>query len=197
MELILASTSPRRKSILDLFGVKYTVDSTDIEENLLLTAKPHINAMTSAYMKANSVYEKNKDTKSDMVIIGADTIVSIGDFQFGKPKNDIDQFRTLKFLSGNVNTVITGYAIVKDNFKYVDYVKSTVTFKELSDDMIRNYIATGEGMDKAGSYTLQGISSVFVKQMSGDYFNVIGLPISDIYDVLKNKFSLDLLDFKG
>ena len=99
-------------------------------------------------------------------------------------------------MSGNTNTVITGYAIIKNNFKYVDYVSSIVTFKELSDDMIENYIKTKEGQDKAGSYTLQGISSVFIKEIKGDYFNVIGLPISNIYDALKYRFSIDLLDFK-
>ena len=193
MELILSSTSPRRKDILDLFNIKYKIDYTDIEDNLVLSAKPHINAITSAYMKANSVFEKNIDKKDDIVVLGADTIVCMGDYQFGKPKDDNDQRRTLRFLSGNTNTVITGYAIIKNNFKYVDYV---VTFKELSDDMIENYIKTKEGQDKAGSYTLQGISSVFIKEIKGDYFNVIGLPISNIYDALKYRFSIDLLDFK-
>lgn len=196
MELILSSTSPRRKDILDLFNIKYKIDYTDIEDNLVLSAKPHINAITSAYMKANSVFEKNIDKKDDIVVLGADTIVCMGDYQFGKPKDDNDQRRTLRFLSGNTNTVITGYAIIKNNFKYVDYVSSIVTFKELSDDMIENYIKTKEGQDKAGSYTLQGISSVFIKEIKGDYFNVIGLPISNIYDVLKYRFSIDLLDFK-
>lgn len=196
MELILSSTSPRRKDILDLFNIKYKIDSTDIEDTLVLSAKPHINAITSAYMKANSVFEKNIDKKDDIVVLGADTIVCMGDYQFGKPKDDDDQRRTLRFLSGNTNTVITGYAIIKNNFKYVDYVSSIVTFKELSDDMIENYIKTKEGQDKAGSYTLQGISSVFIKEIKGDYFNVIGLPISNIYDALKYRFSIDLLDFK-
>ncbi|MBF1050716.1 MAG: septum formation protein Maf [Peptostreptococcaceae bacterium] len=196
MELILSSTSPRRKDILDLFNIKYKIDYTDIEDNLVLSAKPHINAITSAYMKANSVFEKNIDKKDDIVVLGADTIVCMGDYQFGKPKDDNDQRRTLRFLSGNTNTVITGYAIIKNNFKYVDYVSSIVTFKELSDDMIENYIKTKEGQDKAGSYTLQGISSVFIKEIKGDYFNVIGLPISNIYDALKYRFSIDLLDFK-
>lgn len=196
MELILSSTSPRRKDILDLFNIKYKIDYTDIEDNLVLSAKPHINAITSAYMKANSVFEKNIDKKDDIVVLGADTIVCMGDYQFGKPKDDDDQRRTLRFLSGNTNTVITGYAIIKNNFKYVDYVSSIVTFKELSDDMIENYIKTKEGQDKAGSYTLQGISSVFIKEIKGDYFNVIGLPISNIYDALKYRFSIDLLDFK-
>ncbi len=196
MELILSSTSPRRKDILDLFNIKYKIDYTDIEDNLVLSAKPHINAITSAYMKANSVFEKNIDKKDDIVVLGADTIVCMGDYQFGKPKDDNDQRRTLRFLSGNTNTVITGYAIIKNNFKYVDYVSSIVTFKELSDDMIENYIKTKEGQDKAGSYTLQGISSVFIKEIKGDYFNAIGLPISNIYDALKYRFSIDLLDFK-
>ena len=196
MELILSSTSPRRKDILDLFNIKYKIDYTDIEDNLVLSAKPHINAITSAYMKANSIFEKNIDKKDDIVVLGADTIVCMGDYQFGKPKDDNDQRRTLRFLSGNTNTVITGYAIIKNNFKYVDYVSSIVTFKELSDDMIENYIKTKEGQDKAGSYTLQGISSVFIKEIKGDYFNVIGLPISNIYDALKYRFSIDLLDFK-
>lgn len=198
MKLILASSSPRRKDILDLFRVKYTIDTTDVEDNLKLTSKPYINAMTSAFMKANAVFEKNIDEKNiddknDIIVLGADTIVTKGDYEFGKPKDDEDQIKTLKFLSGTVHDVITGFAIIGEKFKYTDYVRTRVKFKEISDDMIINYVRSKEGVDKAGSYTLNGISSVFVEKVDGDYFNVIGLPISRIYDVMKEKFDFDLL----
>ncbi|EFM38567.1 septum formation protein Maf [Peptostreptococcaceae bacterium AS15] len=193
MKLILASSSPRRKDILDLFKISYKIDTTDVEDNLTLKSKPHINAMTSAFMKANAVFEKNIEEKDDIIVLGADTIVSTGDYEFGKPKDDEDQIKTLKFLSGKIHDVITGFAIIGKDFKFTDYVKTTVKFKELSDDMIINYVKTREGVDKAGSYTLNGISSVFVEKVDGDYFNVIGLPISRIYDVMKEKFDLDLL----
>lgn len=102
----------------------------------------------------------------------------------------------LKYLSGKTHDVITGYAIIKKDYKYVDYVVSKVKFKELSEETIKNYIKTEEGGDKAGSYALQGIGSIFIDSINGDYQNIIGLPISKIYDVLKTKFSLDLLDFE-
>ena len=193
MKLILASSSPRRKDILDLFRVKYTIDTTDVEDNLKLTSNPYINAMKSALMKANAVFEKNIDDKNDIIVLGADTIVTKGDYEFGKPKDDEDQIKTLKFLSGTVHDVITGFAIIGEKFKYTDYVRTRVKFKEISDDMIINYVRSKEGVDKAGSYTLNGISSVFVEKVDGDYFNVIGLPISRIYDVMKEKFDFDLL----
>lgn len=195
MKLILSSSSPRRQEILSMFDIDYTVDTTDVEDSLVLTSSPHINAMTSAFMKASYVYEKNKEDEEDIVVIGADTIVTIGDYQFGKPKNDEDQISMLKYLSGKTHEVITGYAVVKKDFKYVDYVTSKVKFKNLDDEIIRNYVKTGEGEDKAGSYALQGIGSVLIDSISGDYNNIIGLPISKIYDILKSKFSLDLLDF--
>ena len=193
MKLILASSSPRRKDILDLFRVKYTIDTTDVEDNLKLTSKPYINAITSAFMKANAVFEKNLEDKDGIIVLGADTIVTIGDYEFGKPKDDEDQIKTLKFLSGTVHDLITGFAIILEKFKYTDYVRTRLKFKEISDDMIINYVRSKEGVDKAGSYTLNGISAVFVEKVDGDYFNVIGLPISRIYDVMKEKFDFDLL----
>ncbi|MGP1410257.1 MAG: Maf family protein [Peptoanaerobacter stomatis] len=196
MKLILSSSSPRRQEIMDMFDIEYIVDTTDVERTLVLTSTPHINAMVSAFMKAASVYEKNIDEEDDIVVLGADTTVTIGDYQFGKPKDDDDQFSMLKYLSGKTHDVITGYAIIKKDYKYVDYVVSKVKFKELSDETIKNYIKTEEGGDKAGSYALQGIGSIFIDSINGDYQNIIGLPISKIYDVLKTKFSLDLLDFE-
>ena len=96
-------------------------------------------------------------------------------------------------MSGKTHDVITGFAIISEESKYVDYAKTNVKFKELSEEMIINYVKTREGVDKAGSYTLNGISSIFVEKIQGDYFNVIGLPISPIYDVMKEKFNIDLL----
>ena len=196
MKLILSSSSLRRQEIMNMFDIEYIVDTTDVERTLVLTATPHINAMVSAFMKASSVYDKNIDEEDDIVVLGADTTVTIGDYQFGKPKDDDDQFSMLKYLSGKTHDVITGYAIIKKDYKYVDYVVSKVKFKELSEETIKNYINTGEGSDKAGSYALQGIGSIFIDSINGDYQNIIGLPISKIYDVLKTKFSLDLLDFE-
>lgn len=193
MKFILSSSSPRRKEIMDMFNIGYTIETTNIEDSLVLTSSPYINAMTSAFMKAYSVFEKHKDSDEDVIVLGADTIVTIGDYQFGKPKDDDDQKSMLKFLSGKVHEVITGYAIITQDFKYMDYVISKVKFKKLSDELIDNYIKTGEGKDKAGSYAIQGVSSIFIDEISGDYHNIMGLPISNIYDVLKTKFSIDLI----
>lgn len=194
MRFILSSSSPRRKEIIDMFNIDYEIDTTNVEDSLVLSSSPYINAMTSAFMKANSVFEKNIQDEEDIIVLGADTIVTIGDYQFGKPKDDEDQISMLKFLSGKTHEVTTGYAIIKKDVKYVDYVVSNVTFKQLSDEMINNYIKTGEGKDKAGSYAIQGISSVFIESINGDYQNIIGLPITKIYEVLKLKFGFDLLE---
>ena len=105
MKLILASSSPRRKDILDLFRVKYTIVTTDVEDNLKLTSKPYINAMTSAFMKANAVFEKNIEDKYGIIVLGADTIVTKGDYEFGKPKDDEDQIKTLKLLRDRKSVV--------------------------------------------------------------------------------------------
>lgn len=195
MNFILSSSSKRRKDMLDLFGLEYKIVTTDVEQNLTLTSTPHINAMTSAFMKASEVYNRCEE-KEDLLVLGADTIVAIGNYEFGKPKNFEDQINMLKFLSGKTHQAITGYAIMTKELKYVDYVSTDVTFKNLTDDMIVNYINSGEGIDKAGSYSAQGISSVFIEKMQGDYHNVVGLPMSKLYDVLKNRFNIDLLTYK-
>ncbi|TRW27762.1 septum formation protein Maf [Criibacterium bergeronii] len=197
MKLILASSSPRRIDIMNIMSNNYTVMPSNIEDSLILSSTVRINTMVSAFMKAQDVFEqaiaKNIAPNNELVVIGADTVVSIGDFQFGKPKNENDSFKMLKSLSGKSHEVTTGYAIISSNSKYVDCVSTKVEFKALDDDTIKKYIESKEGIDKAGSYAIQGLGSVLVKKIEGDYDNVVGLPISAIYDKLKEKFKIDLL----
>lgn len=198
MQIILASASPRRIEIMENFEIPCTVMPSNIENSLILSSTVNINTMVSAYMKANSIFEQCKDDsdidENDIVVIGADTVVSIGEYQLGKPKDKNDSFKMLKLLSGKMHNVTTGFAIISSNTKYVDFVSTSVTFKNLTDEMIMDYIYTGEGDDKAGSYAIQGKGSILVKEITGDFLNVVGLPISRIFDVLKEKLNIDLLN---
>lgn len=133
-------------------------------------------------------------TRQDAVIISADTIVTLDGKLLGKPKDEEDAFKMLKSLSGRKHDVYTGYCLMRerDAFTVCKSVKTEVYFKELDDNLIRRYIATGEPMDKAGAYGIQGKGALLVDKIDGDYFNVVGLPISSLCDTLKNEFDIDI-----
>lgn len=191
MNLILASASPRRKDILDIFNMDYSVKVPAIQEIFYSQFSPSINSMHVAYQKAVNV--ANNNIKS--TIIAADTVVSIGDEIFGKPKDSNHAFQMIQRLSGKKHQVVTGFCILnlEKGILYIDCVKTDVYFHELSDDIINIYIKSNEYIDKAGAYAIQGLASVFVDKIDGDYYNVVGLPISAINMVLSKYFSYDLL----
>lgn len=194
-EFILASGSPRRKELLTAVGLQYMVlvpiaDESSVPKDMSVD----LYVQELALLKAAAV-AKVAVTRQDAVIIAADTIVALDGKILGKPKDEEDAFKMLKSLSGRKHDVYTGYCLLRerDAFTVSKSVRTEVYFKELDDDLIKRYIATGEPMDKAGAYGIQGKGSLLVEKIDGDYFNVVGLPISSLCDTLKNEFDIDLL----
>ncbi|SCH34618.1 Maf family protein [Romboutsia sp. 1001713B170207_170306_H8] len=190
MNIILASASPRRKEILENVNLKFTVIASDIEEVILENEPPKDLVMRLAFEKCMDVAIKNKDD----LVIGADTIVVLQNKILGKPKNQEDAYNMIKSLSNKKHQVITGISLINlsSDKKVIDYVVSEVTFKDLSDELIRDYISTNESLDKAGAYGIQGYGSLLVESINGDYFNIVGLPISKISNLLKEHFDVNL-----
>lgn len=172
--LILASKSPRRIELLKLGGFSYEIIPAISEEKINPMLTPPETAVSLACQKAREVSQKYKND----TIIGADTIVVYDGEIMGKPVNKADAFRMLKKLSGNTHSVITGVCIIKGDKESSFYEETKVQFYSLSDEEISSYIETGEPMDKAGAYGIQEKGSLLVKKIDGDYFNVVGLPLS-------------------
>ncbi len=172
--LILASKSPRRIELLKLGGFSYEVIPALSEEKTDPALTPAETVMSLASQKAREVSAKYKEA----TVIGADTIVVYDGEIMGKPADKDDAFRMLKKLSGNTHSVFTGVCIRKGEKENSFYEETKVQFYQLSDEEINRYIATGEPMDKAGAYGIQEKGSLLVKKIDGDYFNVVGLPLS-------------------
>lgn len=190
MEIILASASPRRKEILQNTKLKFEIQKSDIEEVILENESPESMVVRLAYEKAYDVAQKNKDK----LVIGADTIVALDNEVLGKPKDKEEAYQRIKKLSNKTHKVITGISLINISHGMVvnDYVVSLVTFKDLSEDSIKDYINTNESLDKAGAYGIQGYGALLVDNIQGDYFNIVGLPISKLSDLLKDHFDINL-----
>ncbi|SJZ36388.1 Maf family protein [Anaerorhabdus furcosa] len=183
--LILASQSPRRKELMEVIGLPFTIEVADIDETMDLNGDLVEEIKHLAYRKAKVIADKHDDT----VVVGADTIVVYNNKVLGKPKNEEDAFAMLKLLSGNTHKVLTGVCIM-DHEKVNKYCSiSEVTFNNLSDEEIKKYIATKEPMDKAGAYGIQGFGGCFVSEIKGDYYTIMGLPLSLVYQELMKIFS--------
>lgn len=181
MDIILASASPRRKELLNLAGLAYRVVPSTCEEILPPNITPDEAVKSLAEQKCEDVFSKNPNA----VVIAADTLVALNGNKLGKPKSKEEAFQMLRSLSGSIHTVYTGVCIMKQGKKTVFCAASNVEFYPLSDDEINDYIATGEPMDKAGAYGIQGRGSLLVKSISGDYFNIVGLPLAETVRALK------------
>jgi septum formation protein len=179
-KLVLASASPRRSEILSVAGFEFDIIPSKAEE-ISEGLPPEEAARANALLKAKDVFNKS----SDGVVIGADTVVTIDGEILGKPKDREDAFNMLKSLSGRKHYVITGYAVISEDFETSSYCSTEVVFRDLSDKEIYAYIDTLEPMDKAGSYAIQEKGSLFIESMNGDFFNVVGLPVSEIAEILK------------
>lgn len=191
-KIILASSSPRRIELLKKYNLNPTVVKAEIQERISEGESPEQIAMALAFEKAFSVSSKFNDGE---IIIGADTIVVFKDEILGKPKDKDDAFRMLKTLSGNEHSVITGICVIKANInlKVIDYQKTLVKFRKLTDDKILNYIHTNEPMDKAGAYGIQGFGEILIEKIDGCYSNVVGLPIGKLDDILNKYFNISIL----
>jgi septum formation protein len=179
--LILASSSPRRKELLEMANLPFEILASHIEEEVPENSTPEEIVQSLAYQKAKAVAELEKDA----YVLGADTIVVYNGIILGKPKTEQEAFQTLKLLSGKTHEVLTGVAILSREEEIVFYERTKVTFWDLTDEEILDYIASGEPMDKAGSYGIQQRGSLFVKGIDGDYFSVVGLPIARTVRELK------------
>lgn len=172
--IILASASPRRKEILELADLKFDVMPSDAQEITTKTA-PNEVVMELASLKAKDIYKKSE---KQSMIVGADTVVAYQGQILGKPTDKADAKRMLTMLSGQTHEVYTGVCVIEDEKIKTFYEETKVTFYEISDEQIDRYIKTGEPMDKAGSYGIQGKAAVFIKGIEGDYYNVVGFPIA-------------------
>ena len=190
MRIILASKSPRRREILENTKVRFSIKESQIDETIKLNESPKDTVKRLAYEKAYDVAQKNKDK----LVIGADTIVALDNEVLGKPKDKEEAYQMIKKLSNKTHKVTTGISLINISHGMVvnDYVVSLVTFKDLSEDSIKDYINTNESLDKAGAYGIQGYGALLVDNIQGDYFNIVGLPISKLSDLLKDHFDMNL-----
>lgn len=183
--LILASTSPRRKELLETVGAAFEIIPSGVDEQILPSWTPLEVVLHLSAQKAEAVYQKQADY-SGKVIIAADTVVAAGEHILGKPTDRSDARRMLKMLQGRTHEVYTGVTCIDGDTgrSLAKYQRTEVTLKNASDDEIDRYVMTGEPMDKAGSYAIQGIGALFVNRINGDYFNVVGLPLFTLNEML-------------
>jgi septum formation protein len=184
-KLILASASPRRAEILTAVGWKFEKHAAEVDETELPNEKPADYVQRLAGEKAAAVAEKYKNR----LVLGADTIVVIENQIVGKPKDLADARKMLRMLSGNWHEVLTGVAIVKDKEIFIGLQRTRVKFAELIEAEIEFLIEQGEPLDKAGAYAVQAQAALFIKQIKGDYWNVVGLPVSLVYELVAREKS--------
>lgn len=181
-EIILASGSPRRKELLELLHVDFEIITSNVEEVIKSNLSHEEVVMDIAKQKALDIAKDHKDK----IVLGFDTLVIFNDIPLGKPKNKDDAFFMLKQLSGNTHQVLTGCCIIEGDAISTFYDQALVTFSNLSDQEIQEYIDTDEPMDKAGAYGIQGYGAKFIENVNGDFYSVMGLPINKLYKKLKN-----------
>ena len=189
MAIILASKSPRRSELLARMGVEFTVKTSKIDEKMDPFANPADEVARVSLAKAQAV---RGTCHPDDIIIGADTIVVCDGLTMGKPRSESEAFSMLRRLSGRDHQVLTGLTVLGGDCTENLTVTTTLRFRALSDAEIRNYIATGEPMDKAGAYGIQGLAAMFVVGLDGDYYNVMGLPVCTL-TILLRRFGVKLL----
>ena len=182
-KVILASTSPRRRVLLEKTGLMFEAISSDYEEDMTLTLPPKELAIHLSFGKAKAVVEKYPDA----IIIAADTFVVFQDSVLGKPHTPHNARIMLRMLSGNAHSVITGFTILEgpEGRRYSDTTQTNVYFKKLTDTEIDAYVASGEPLDKAGAYAIQGLGGELIEKIEGDYLSMVGLPVPAVMEVLK------------
>ncbi len=181
-DIILASASPRRSELMTLAGFRFDVICADIDEIVPEKALPQEVVMSLALQKAQAVAKDHRKS----AVVGSDTVVALDGKILGKPRSESEAAEMLRSLSGRIHKVFTGVAIVCGEKVTSFFDETEVEFYPLTDQEILDYVATGEPMDKAGAYGIQGRGAVLVKRINGDYFNVMGLPISKVYRELKD-----------
>lgn len=183
MRIVLASASPRRKQYLSYLGLPFEVVVPDVDESTVDGETPQQLVMRLSKLKAKAVSQRLSDNEA--VIIAADTVVAYKGQVLGKPQNDDDAFNMIKMLQGDTHEVYTGCTILKGDRISNFAVSTKVTFASLDDELIRTYVNSGESRDKAGSYALQGIAAMLIQKVEGSVSTVVGLPICEVREVLK------------
>jgi len=181
-KVVLASASPRRRDLLNLIGIDHEVRPANIDETMRPREVPRRHAERLAREKASVIAKRDPD----VITIGADTVVVINRKVLGKPTDEADAARMLKMLSGREHTVITAVAVARGKKLRSAIEEVRVKFRRLRDDEIAAYIATGEPMDKAGAYGIQGFGATIVERVEGDYFAVMGLPLVRLVGLLRD-----------
>ena len=183
-EFVLASASPRRKELLEQIGITFRTCVSETEE-VISHNEPELIVQELAYMKANDVFERGNE---DSVVIGADTIVVYDGRILGKPKSEEEAYEMIKMLQGKVHRVYTGMSVIwmeNGRVRSNSCVTGTeVELYDMNEEEIRAYISSNEPYDKAGGYAIQGFFARYVKQIKGDYNNVVGLPVGRLYQIL-------------
>lgn len=181
--IVLASSSPRRRELLSEFGFDFEVSESRADESGADRLPPDAAVKELSLRKAVWVNERRGDDGS--VILAADTLVYADGRLLGKPADEEDAFRMLSALSGSVHEVYTGFTLMCGGKRLTEAERTRVFFRPLDEDEIWEYIKTGEPMDKAGAYGIQGRGGLFVRRIEGDYYNVLGLPICKVYELLR------------
>ena len=194
-KLILASKSARRIEILTHLGLNPTVMVSDADETVSEIMTPEKLTEELSLRKAGAVLPL---VKENQLVIASDTVVSslTGEI-FGKPRDKDDAYRMLSSLSGTTHRVVSGIALCLNGKKAVSHDITYVKFKNLTEREILSYISTAEPYDKAGGYGIQDKASVFVEKIDGDFYNVVGLPVYKMFDLMKKEFDLDYFDLAG
>jgi septum formation protein len=182
-KIILASTSPRRKELLEQIGLEFTIQPSDYEEDMTLSMTPSDLVVYLAKGKATPVAAKNPEA----IVVGADTIVAFKDQVLGKPKSAEEAAQTLRLLSGQKNQIITGLCVTcTATGQTLTYTSVTdVYMRDITDQEIDNYVASGQPLDKAGSYAVQDHGGVFIDRVDGDYSAVVGVPLNKLWQFLQ------------
>lgn len=188
-KIVLASASPRREEILKITGLDFEICISDYEEDIDLPLPPHELAKFLSGKKAEAVLHKYKNA----IVISADTFIAFQNKVLGKPHIEREAVNMLKMLNGKAHSVITGFTVTDTASSMVlsDSVETRVYFKDISDEEIKAYVKSKEPLDKAGAYAIQGLGAVFIEKIEGDFFNVVGLPLSALIESLK-KFGVFL-----
>jgi septum formation protein len=181
MPIVLASASPRRQELLKNAGIEFVVKPANIPEVRHRGEAPKAFAERMAKEKARAVWAMNQNA----YVLGADTIVVVDDVVLGKPEDEHDAARMLRLLSGRKHQVITGVCLIGTDFEDARSETTVVHVSALADTDIRGYVATGEPMDKAGAYAIQGAASRWISKIEGDYSNVVGLPVALVLQLLR------------
>ena len=181
--IVLASASPRRQELLKKAGIEFVVRPADIPEVPAPGEAPLAFGERMAREKARAV----RESAPRQTILAADTVVAVDDQILGKPENDEDAVRMLRLLSGRPHSVITSVCLSGENFEDVRSENTRVEFATMTEDEIREYVRTGEPMDKAGAYAIQGMASRWITKVDGDYYNVMGLPVDLVWRMLRER----------